>query len=80
MALADPPDSGVRASGAGGSWTLDGEVSHVVDGVAAHLVLVPARTAAGTSLFAVEPAHPAVCTTPLPTMDQTRKQAALNSK
>jgi alkylation response protein AidB-like acyl-CoA dehydrogenase len=67
----------LQASGSGGSWTLDGHKSFVIDGHIANLILVAARTPAGLSLFAVEGDASGLTRTSLPTMDQTRKQARL---
>jgi alkylation response protein AidB-like acyl-CoA dehydrogenase len=67
----------LQASGSGGSWTLDGHKSFVIDGHIANLILVAARTPAGLSLFAVEGGASGLTRTSLPTMDQTRKQARL---
>ncbi len=66
-------------------WTLTGEKSFVIDGQVAALVLVAARTDAGVSVFAVDKEGTVdgvsvagtVTSTPLVTMDQTRKQAKL---
>ena len=83
LALTEPAgrwdEAGVTmaASGSGDSWTLDGTKSFVIDGHTAGLVLVPARTRAGVSLFAVAGDAPGLTRTPLATMDQTRKQAKL---
>ena len=66
-----------RRSGAG-SWVLDGGKRHVPDGHIADLILVGARTPAGIGLFAVDGAAPGVTRVPVPTLDQTRKQAHLD--
>jgi alkylation response protein AidB-like acyl-CoA dehydrogenase len=66
---------GLEATGAGDSWTLNGEKLYVLDGHIADLILVAARTAAGVSVFAVGKGADGLSTTPLSTMDQTRKQA-----
>jgi alkylation response protein AidB-like acyl-CoA dehydrogenase len=63
------------ASGGGNSWTLSGEKLYVLDGHVADLILVAARTDAGVSVFAVNKGAAGLSTTPLSTMDQTRKQA-----
>src|SRR3546814_12240874 len=47
----------------------------VLDGAQANLLIVAAKTDAGVSLFAVDPAGSGVPRTNLATMDQTRKQA-----
>ena len=64
-------------SGAGW-WVLDGGKRHEPDGHIADLILVGARTPAGIGLFAVDGAAPGVTRVPVPTLDQTRKQAHLN--
>jgi alkylation response protein AidB-like acyl-CoA dehydrogenase len=56
-------------------WVLDGHKSFVLDGHTASLILAVARTDAGLSLFAVDPATAGVQRTALPTLDQTRKLA-----
>ena len=61
----------------GDGWELDGHKMFVIDGHVANLIIVAARTAAGVSLFAVQGDAPGLTRTPLPTMDQTRKQARL---
>ena len=68
-----------RRSGAKGSgWVLDGGKRHVLDGHIADLIMVGARTPAGIGLFAVDGAAPGLTRTPVPTLDQTRKQAHLD--
>jgi alkylation response protein AidB-like acyl-CoA dehydrogenase len=67
----------VRAERDGGQWRLHGVKTYVPDGAIADLVLVVARSAAGVGLFAVEGAAPGLTRRPLPTLDQTRKQAEL---
>ena len=61
----------------GDGWVLNGHKMFVIDGHVANLIIVAARTAAGVSLFAVPGDAPGLTRTPLPTMDQTRKQARL---
>ncbi|MFC5949159.1 acyl-CoA dehydrogenase family protein, partial [Pseudonocardia lutea] len=56
-------------------WRLTGEEPYVVDGHAADLLLVPARTPAGPTLFAVARDAPGLVRTPLRTVDRTRRQA-----
>jgi alkylation response protein AidB-like acyl-CoA dehydrogenase len=63
------------ATASGDGWRIDGQKMFVLDGQAATLLLVAARTPAGVSLFAVDGNAPGVTKTPLATMDQTRKQA-----
>ncbi len=61
----------------GDAWELNGHKMFVIDGHVANLIIVAARTAAGVSLFAVDGDAAGLTRTPLPTMDQTRKQARL---
>jgi alkylation response protein AidB-like acyl-CoA dehydrogenase len=83
LALTEPAgrwdEAGVTmaATGSGDSWALDGAKSFVIDGHTAGLILVPARTRGGVSLFAVAGDAAGLTRTPLATMDQTRKQAKL---
>ncbi|MHB1988884.1 MAG: acyl-CoA dehydrogenase family protein [Acidimicrobiales bacterium] len=67
----------MAASNSAGTWSLSGVKSYVLDGHSAGLILVAARTPGGISLFAVEAGAAGLTRTPLPTMDQTRKQARL---
>ncbi|MFI6436240.1 acyl-CoA dehydrogenase family protein [Streptomyces sp. NPDC050759] len=61
-----------------GGWRLTGVKTYVPDGHLADLLLVAARTPSGISLLAVETADaPGLTRTPLPTLDQTRKQARI---
>jgi alkylation response protein AidB-like acyl-CoA dehydrogenase len=59
------------------SWSLSGSAAFVLDGHIADLLLVPATTAAGLSMFAVRGNAAGVTRTLLPTLDQTRKLARL---
>ena len=59
-------------------YTLSGTKSFVLDGHTAGLILVAAKTDAGTSLFAVDGDASGLTKTNLSTMDQTRKQAKLD--
>ncbi len=58
-------------------WVLNGHKSFVLDGHVADLIVVAGRTDAGVSLFGVKGGADGLTRTPLPTMDQTRKQARL---
>ena len=60
-----------------GGWVIDGEYRYVVDGHTADLLVVAARAANGLRLFAVPAATPGIHREWLPTMDQTRKLAAI---
>ncbi|WP_328483609.1 acyl-CoA/acyl-ACP dehydrogenase [Streptomyces sp. NBC_00377] len=70
-------EAGIRltAHGTTDGWRLTGVKTYVPDGHLADLLLVAARTPAGVSLFAVDAGAPGLTRTPLPTLDQTRKQA-----
>jgi alkylation response protein AidB-like acyl-CoA dehydrogenase len=59
----------------GDSWTVSGEKMFVLDGHTAGLIIVAAKTDAGTSLFTVAGDASGLTREALPTMDQTRKQA-----
>jgi alkylation response protein AidB-like acyl-CoA dehydrogenase len=67
----------MRASRGAAGWVLDGTKRHVPDGHVADLIMVGARTAAGVGLFAVDGAAPGLRRVPVPTLDQTRRQARL---
>ena len=67
----------LAATKKGDGWVLNGHKMFVLDGHVANLVVVAARTGKGVSLFAVQGDAPGLTRTPLPTMDQTRKQARL---
>jgi alkylation response protein AidB-like acyl-CoA dehydrogenase len=58
-------------------WVLNGHKMFVLDGHVANLIVVAARTIQGVTLFAVDGDAAGLTRTPLPTMDQTRKQARL---
>jgi len=62
--------------GAGG-WLLTGVKDHVLDGCAADLLVVAARSAAGLGVFVVDAATAGstLVRTPLSTLDPTRRQA-----
>jgi alkylation response protein AidB-like acyl-CoA dehydrogenase len=65
------------AARASGGWTLTGAKHFVLDGATAQLVIVPARTAGGVSLFAVDAAAAGLTRRPSVTLDETRKLAVL---
>jgi len=73
-------ESGItaEASASGDGYTITGTKSFVLDGHTANLIIVAAKTAAGTSLFAVQGDAAGLTRTALSTMDQTRKQAKLD--
>ena len=63
----------------GGGWRLEGEKSYVVDGCVADVLVVAALDddTGGVGLFLVDGEAPGVDRSPLATVDQTRKQAAV---
>jgi alkylation response protein AidB-like acyl-CoA dehydrogenase len=72
----------LAATKSGDAWSLTGTKMFVLDGHVADVVLVAARTGAGTgpegiSIFAVSGDAQGLTRTPLATLDQTRKQARL---
>ena len=73
-------ESGItmEATSSGDGYTLSGTKSFVLDGNTANLIIVAAKTGAGTSLFAVQGDASGITKTNLSTMDQTRKQAKLD--
>jgi len=68
------------ATGSGDSFKISGTFSYVTDASTASLILVPAKTSKGLSLFAVAGDAAGVTRTLLPTMDQTRKQSKVELK
>jgi alkylation response protein AidB-like acyl-CoA dehydrogenase len=72
-----PSDIAMPASFRDGRWTLRGTKSFVLDGLAASLILVVARSDEGLGLFAVDAGAAGLNRTPLTTLDRTRKQARL---
>jgi alkylation response protein AidB-like acyl-CoA dehydrogenase len=70
-------DVRVEAQREGGDWILSGDTRHVVDGHTADRVIVPVRTDAGISLFAVSGDSAGLERHALPTLDRTRRLANL---
>jgi alkylation response protein AidB-like acyl-CoA dehydrogenase len=67
---------GAQARPRRGVWALDGFATHVISGQDAEVLLVPAETDVGMSLFAVDRRDGAeVGISPLVSLDQTRRQA-----
>ncbi|MDX6740978.1 acyl-CoA dehydrogenase family protein [Actinocorallia sp. A-T 12471] len=58
--------------------TVTGSAGFVVDGASADVIFVPARTADGIGVFAVESRADGVTATPLTSLDLTRKLARLD--
>lgn len=73
----DVPGIRLTAHDTPDGWRLTGAKTYVPDGLLADLLLVAARTPGGISLFAVGADAAGLTRTPLPTLDQTRKQARL---
>jgi alkylation response protein AidB-like acyl-CoA dehydrogenase len=73
----DEADIQVEARREGDGFRIRGCKPYVLDGADADLVIVAARTDAGTSLFTVDRRDGGVEATPLTTLDQTRRQASL---
>jgi alkylation response protein AidB-like acyl-CoA dehydrogenase len=67
----------VAATHSADGWTLTGAKHFVLDGAVARLIVVPARTASGVSLFAVESTVSGLSRTPSKTLDETRKLAVV---
>jgi alkylation response protein AidB-like acyl-CoA dehydrogenase len=84
LAITEPngkwDESGIEATATneGGTWKINGTKSFVIDGHTADLIIVAAKTGAGTSLFTVSGNAAGLTRTALATMDQTRKQAKLD--
>jgi len=71
----DPDSIALSARPEGNGWRLDGAKTAVVDGIAADLFIVAARTSEGVTLFLVEAAADGLTRTPLRRID--RRDAAL---
>ncbi|HVB52017.1 MAG TPA: acyl-CoA dehydrogenase family protein [Acidimicrobiales bacterium] len=76
----DLSTTSTTATRSGEGFVLDGIRSYVTDGSTANLILVPAMTAKGLSLFAVAGDAKGLTRESLSTMDQTRKQSRLEFK
>ena len=70
----DLATSTTTAVHSGDGWVLSGARNYVTDAMTSSLILVPAMTPAGLSLFAVHADASGLSREALPTMDQTRKQ------
>ena len=78
QAATDAWEVAARPAPARDGWVLDGTAGFVLDGHLADLVLVPAATREGTSLFAVRGGAPGLARTALAAFDPTRKHARLH--
>ena len=72
-------EEGIEATATkdGDAWKINGEKMFVLDGHTADLIIVAAKTDAGTSLFHLNSDAAGLTREALSTMDQTRKQAKL---
>ena len=73
----DLSTTSTRATSKGDGFVISGVRNYVTDGNVASLLLVPAMTSKGLSLFAVDPNASGVKRELLATMDQTRKQSRI---
>jgi len=73
----DPEAVEVTAEETPAGWRLNGVVTHVVDGLAADVLLVAGRHAEGVSLFRVDGAADGLGREAMSTMDLTRRQAEI---
>jgi alkylation response protein AidB-like acyl-CoA dehydrogenase len=76
----DLSKTSTTAVASGDGFVLNGVRNYVTDGNTASLILVPAMTAKGLSLFAVKGDAAGLSREVLSTMDQTRKQSRLELK
>lgn len=80
-ALAAPMDGspiGPAARQRGADWKIEGKAGLVLDGASCEILLVAANTPAGPSLFEVDVAAPGLHRAPVPTLDLTRRIAAID--
>ena len=68
---------GCEARDGDGGWELGGEAHYVLDGAAADVLLVAARTPDGTGLFEVDPCGDGVTRAAVTTMDASRRLAVV---
>jgi alkylation response protein AidB-like acyl-CoA dehydrogenase len=73
----DPARLTMRAEHASGSWRLTGSSAFITDGMIADLILVPARTDGGISLFALSGDAGGVDRQPMSALDLTRPLARI---
>ncbi|MCD0448720.1 acyl-CoA/acyl-ACP dehydrogenase [Actinocorallia sp. API 0066] len=73
LPMGDSAPAGVRAEPAGAAPVLTGTADLVLEAQVADLLLIPAASPSGTTLYAVEATAPGVTVTALPTLDQTRR-------
>jgi alkylation response protein AidB-like acyl-CoA dehydrogenase len=73
----DPERLGLNAQHASGGWRLNGSSAFVTDGMIADLILVPATTDEGISLFALDRDAVGVERRPMSALDLTRPLAQI---
>jgi alkylation response protein AidB-like acyl-CoA dehydrogenase len=73
-----PAGDAVTAESRDGGYRLSGSLGYVLDGAAAGLIVVPAATPEGSSLFAVHGAEAGLERSALRTVDGTRRYARLD--
>ena len=73
----DPANGAPELSGEGDSARLDGTVAHVADGPHADFLILRATAGGEPALAAVDLDAEGVTVEPLPTLDQTRRQATV---
>jgi alkylation response protein AidB-like acyl-CoA dehydrogenase len=78
--LWDLSNTSTTATRSGDGYVVNGVRSYVTDGSTASLLLVPAKTDKGVSLFAIAGDASGVTRESLATMDQTRKQSRIEFK
>ncbi len=77
-AIGGPDGLTIEAGASGGGYTLTGHARHVVDGLGADLIVLPARVDGVVGLFLVEGGPEGLHRTAMPGMDLTRRQARLD--
>jgi alkylation response protein AidB-like acyl-CoA dehydrogenase len=73
-----PAGISVTATPQGDQWVVNGTKRFVVDGLAADLIIVAARTEGGISLFAVESGAPGLMRAAQEPIDRTRRLATVS--
>jgi alkylation response protein AidB-like acyl-CoA dehydrogenase len=73
----DPDRLSLQADHGPGGWRLNGSAAFVTDGMTADLIIVPARTDGGVSLFALDGDAPGVGRRPMSALDLTRPLAGI---
>jgi alkylation response protein AidB-like acyl-CoA dehydrogenase len=74
----EEPGIALQATRSADGYILNGHKTYVIDGLIADVIIVPARTSVGTTLFTVRGDAAGLTRTPLKTLDLTRKMARLD--